>query len=273
MNPLAQQFTLSNGVDIPAVGFGTWQVPDGKPAYESVLTALRAGYRHIDTARAYGNEASVGQAITDSGLDREEVFVTTKLPAEVKDGDRAAAAFEKSVDALGLDQVDLYLIHAPWPWSDVGSDHAAGNAEVWRVMADLYDAGRARSIGVSNFSVDDIEKLVAATGVVPMVNQIRYFIGHTQPEVTRYCQERNILVEGYSPLATGRILGNPELGELAERYGRSVAQLSIRYVLQKGVLPLPKSVTPERIVENADLDFEISAGDMAVLDGLTDTAD
>lgn len=272
MNPLNDQFHLPNDVWIPAVGFGTWQIPDGAPAYDSVAAALEAGYRHIDTARAYGNEASVGRAIADSGLPRETVFVTTKLPAEVKDEAGAREAFEKSIDALGLDFVDLYLIHAPWPWGQRGADYAAGNAEVWQVMAELYDAGRTRSIGVSNFEVSDLEKLVAATSVVPHVNQIRFFVGHTQPEVAAWCQGRGIIVEGYSPLATGRILDSSEIGKIADQYGRSVAQLCLRYVFQKGVLPLPKSVTPERIVENADLDFEISDGDLAYLDGLTGTA-
>lgn len=263
-------FTLSNGVAIPAVGFGTWQIPNGARTYDSVLTALRAGYRNIDTARAYGNEESVGRAISDSGIDRDEIFVTTKLPAEVKNADGARKAFESSISALGLDRVDLYLIHAPWPWSKHGADYAAGNAEVWQVMAGLYDAGRARSIGVSNFDVSDLEKLVDATGVVPMVNQIRFFVGHTQDEVTRYCRANGILVEGYSPLATGKILANGDLEAVAARYGHSVPQLCIRYVLQKGVLPLPKSVTPARIVENLALDFEISAPDVSFLDGLAD---
>jgi diketogulonate reductase-like aldo/keto reductase len=272
MNPLNDQFHLPNDVWIPAVGFGTWQIPDGAPAYDSVAAALEAGYRHIDTARAYGNEASVGRAIADSGLPREDVFVTTKLPAEVKNEAGAREAFEKSVDALGLDFVDLYLIHAPWPWGQRGADYAAGNAEVWQVMTELYEAGRTRSIGVSNFEVSDLEKLLATTSVVPQVNQIRFFVGNTQPEVTAWCQGRGIIVEGYSPLATGRILDSGEIRSIADQYGRSVAQLCLRYVFQKGVLPLPKSVTPERIVENANLDFEISDGDMAYLDGLGGTA-
>lgn len=272
MNPLNDQFRLANDVWIPAVGFGTWQIPDGASAYDSVTAALEAGYRHIDTARAYGNEASVGRAIAASGLPREDVFVTTKLPAEVKDDAGAREAFEKSVDALGLDVVDLYLIHAPWPWSQEGADYAAGNAEVWQVMAGLYEAGRVRSIGVSNFVVSDLEKLITATSVVPHVNQIEFYVGHTQPEVTAWCQGRGILVEGYSPLATGQILDSDAIRAVADQYGRSVAQLCLRYVFQKGVLPLPKSVTRARIVENTDLDFEISAGDMAYLDGLGDIA-
>jgi diketogulonate reductase-like aldo/keto reductase len=270
MNPLTEQFRLGNGVTIPALGFGTWQIPNGRAAYDAVARALADGYRHIDTARAYGNEAAVGRAIADSGLGREEVFITTKLPAEVKDRGLAKAAFEESVGALGVDHVDLYLIHAPWPWSQIGADYAAGNAEVWTVMSELYDAGRARSIGVSNFDIDDIEKLVAATGVVPHANQIQFHVGNTADDVTAYCQGRGILVEGYSPLATGRILHNGEIAAVAQRYGRSSGQLCLRYVFQKGVLPLPKSVTPARIAENADLDFEISADDMARLDAITD---
>ena len=170
-----------------------------------------------------------------------------------------------------MDHVDLYLIHAPWPWSAMGTDHAAGNAEAWRAMAEIYDAGRARAIGVSNFSVADIEKLVAASRITPQVNQIRFFVGNTQDDVTAYCQAHGILVEGYSPLATGASLDNADVRAVATTYGVSVAQLCLRYVVQKSVLPLPKTTTPARMVENAAIDFVISAADMAFLDGLTST--
>jgi diketogulonate reductase-like aldo/keto reductase len=272
MPALTDTFTLANGVEIPKIGFGTWQIPDGALAYDSVAAALKAGYRHIDTARGYGNEASVGRAIRDSGIPRDQIFVTTKLPAEIKDYDQAKASFETTMAALELDYVDLYLIHAPWPWSQIGSDHRAGNIAVWRAMEEIYEAGRARSIGVSNFTVQDLESLIAASKIVPQANQIRFFVGYTQDEVTEYCKARNILVEGYSPLATGAILDNPDVGRIAEKYGRSVAQLCIRYLLEKDVLPLPKTTTPSRIAENADVDFEISTDDMAYLDGLVDTA-
>jgi diketogulonate reductase-like aldo/keto reductase len=268
---MAAHFTLANGDQIPSVGFGTWQIPDGSAAYDAVAAALAAGYRHIDTARAYGNEASVGRAIADSGIPRAEIFLTTKLPAEVKSYDGAAASFEQSLAALGTEYVDLYLIHAPWPWSAIGTDHRAGNAQAWRAMEEIHDAGRARAIGVSNFTVADLTALLDGARVTPQVNQIRFFIGHTQPEVTAYCQANGIIVEGYSPLATGAILGNAEVLAVAQRYGRSVAQLCIRYVLQKGALPLPKTTTPARMSENAAIDFEISAADMAFLDSLTDT--
>lgn len=271
MPALTDHFTLSNGVEIPKIAFGTWQIPDGDATYDSVAVALGAGYRHIDTARAYGNEASVGRAVRDSGIPRDQIFVTTKLPAELKDADRARSSFEETTSALDLDYVDLYLIHAPWPWTEMGKDCREGNIAVWQVMEELHAAGRARAIGISNFTVQDIESLVAATTVAPLVNQIRYFIGFTQDDVTDYCQSHDILVEGYSPLATGAILDNPQVKEIAEKYDKTVAQLCIRYLLEKDVLPLPKSTTPSRIVENADVDFSISSEDIAYLDGLTDT--
>jgi len=269
MSALTDTFRMANGVEIPKIGFGTWQITDGPSAYDSVRTALEAGYRHIDTALAYGNEESVGRAVRDSGVDRDELFITTKLPAEIKDAARAREAFERSSKGLDLGHVDLYLIHAPWPWNAIGSDHRAGNIEVWKVFEELLDAGRTRSIGVSNFEVDDLESLLAATDVVPHANQIRWFVGHTQPETTAFSKEHDILVEGYSPLATGELLDDREIAAIAERLGRSIAQVSIRYLLEKDVLPLPKSTTPSRIRENADVDFTLSGEDLAELDGLS----
>ena len=268
MPALTDTFTMSNGLAIHKIGFGTWQIPDGSEAYDSVRHALDAGYRHIDTALAYGNEASVGRAVKDSGIARDEIFITTKCPAEIKDADGARRAFERSSAALDLGPVDLYLIHAPWPWNARGSDHRAGNIEVWKVFEELYSDGKTRSIGVSNFEVADLESLLAATEVVPHANQIRWFVGNTQPETTAFCQGRNILVEGYSPLATGDLLDNKDIAAIAKKYGKSVAQVSIRYLLEKDVLPLPKSTTPSRIIENADVDFELSAEDIAALDAL-----
>jgi diketogulonate reductase-like aldo/keto reductase len=268
---LTDTYTLTGGIEIPKIGFGTWQVPEGPEAYDSVRAALDAGYRHIDTARAYGNEASVGRAVRDSGIDRDDIFITTKLPAEIKSFDGAKAAFETSTSLLDLGHVDLYLIHAPWPWQDIGSEHTDGNIAAWRAMIEIHEAGGSRAIGVSNFSGDDIQALIDVTGVVPAANQIRYFIGHTQDDVTAYCDERGILVEAYSPLATGGLLDNEEIGAIAAKYGKSAAQLAIRYTLEKGTLPLPKTTTPSRIVENADVDFEISAEDLAALDGVSGT--
>jgi len=273
MSVLTDTFPLANGVTIPKVGFGTWQIPEGSEAYDSVRTALDAGYRHVDSAAAYGNEASVGRAIRDSGVPREEIFITTKLKAEVKDAEGARAAFDASSRALDLGAIDLYLIHAPWPWSDMGSDHRAGNIEAWKVFEELLGEERVRSIGVSNFDVPDLESLTASTEVVPHVNQIRWFIGNTQSDTTAWCRSHDVLVEGYSPLATGKLLDDDRLGALAEKYGVSVAQLSIRYLLEHDVLPLPKSVTEERIRSNAELDFDIAPDDLATLDEMSNSVD
>jgi diketogulonate reductase-like aldo/keto reductase len=269
MSALTDTFRMSNGVEIPKIGFGTWQIPDGDEAYDSVRTALEVGYRHIDTALAYGNEESVGRAVKDSGIDRDELFITTKCPAEIKDAAGARRAFERSASGLDLGPVDLYLIHAPWPWSAIGTDHRAGNIEVWKVFEELFDQGRTRSIGVSNFEVDDLESLIEATDVVPHANQIRWFVGNTQDETTAWCKQHDVLVEGYSPLATGELLDDPDIARIAERLGRSVAQVSIRYLLEKDVLPLPKSTTPSRIRENAEVDFPLSAEDIAALDAIS----
>lgn len=270
MPALTDTFTIAGDVAIPKIGFGTWQIPDGPETYDSVRTALDAGYRHIDTALAYGNEQSVGRAVRDSGIDRGEIFITTKLPAEIKDAAGARSAFEKSQKGLDLGVVDLYLIHAPWPWTAIGTDHTAGNIEVWKVFEELFAEGRTRSIGVSNFSVDDLEQLTAATEVVPHANQIRWFVGNTQDDVTAWCQQRDVLVEGYSPLATGQLLDGGLLDDIAQRVGHTPAQVAIRYLLEKGVLPLPKSVTPKRIAENGEVDFTLDAEAIAALDALTD---
>ncbi|THG29118.1 aldo/keto reductase [Glaciibacter flavus] len=267
---LTDHRALANGVEIPVLGFGTWQIPDGDDAYDAVTSALEVGYRHIDTARAYGNEASVARAIADSGIARDEIFVTTKLPAEVKSYDGALRSFETTMDALGMDHVDLYLIHAPWPWNEQGADYRSGNAEAWRAMAEIQQSGRARAIGVSNFEVADLEALASSSDVVPQVNQIRFFVGNTQDAVTRYCHDHGILVEAYSPLATGSILDDEDVRAIADGYDRTVAQLCIRYALQKDTVPLPKTTNADRMRENADIDFEISDEDMARLDGIDD---
>ncbi len=261
-------FTLNNGVRIPAIGFGTWQMADGEECYSACLKALKAGYRHIDTALAYGNEQSVAHAIADSGLDRKDVFITTKLPADFKTYESARERFEMSLKNLGTDYIDLYLIHAPWPWHDVGGDYTEGNIEAWRAMIDLYNEGKVRAIGVSNFHANNITALIEATGVVPAVNQIRYFIGNTQNEITDFCQELGILVEAYSPLATGALTEHEDLIQVARAYGVSVAQVCIRYCIERGLLPLPKSVNEERIKANIDVDFTISKEDMEYLNGL-----
>lgn len=262
-------FILANGVKIPAIGFGTWQIPNGETAYNSVAAALKSGYRHIDTALAYGNEESVGRAIRDSGIPRDEIFVTSKLPAEMKNYRNAHISFKMTMKNIGLNFIDLYLIHAPWPWNKIGADYTKENIEIWKAMEEIYETGQARSIGISNFNVTDIDAILDTCRIKPMVNQIKLHIGHAQEEITSHCQKNDIVVEGYSPLATGRILADKNIAGIAAKYGRSVSQLSIRYVLQKGVLPLPKSTHPEYIKHNLDIDFDISENDMKYLDGLT----
>ena len=262
-----ENYILNDGVAIPKIGLGTWQ-SSPEDCYNATLSALKAGYRHIDTALAYGNESEVGRAIRDSKIDRKEIFVTTKLPAQYKSYDEAIKYFNESLTNLGLDYIDLYLIHAPWPWSEVGKDCEKENIEVWKAFIDLKKQGKVRSIGVSNFRVNNLENIIKATNVVPSVNQIRFFIGNTQEEVTNYCQKNNILIEAYSPLATGEILNSPELDILEKKYNKSKAQICIRYCIERNTLPLPKSVHEERIINNLDIDFKISDSDIKYLNQL-----
>lgn len=270
MTILHDVFTLKNGAEIPKVGFGTWQIPSGDVAYNAVANALKHGYRHIDTALAYGNEASVGKAIRDSGIPREEIFLTTKLPAERKSYEAGMSAFEESFKNLELDYVDLYLIHAPWPWSERGSNYDKENREVWRAMEEIYATGKVRAIGVSNFNVHDLENVMENAKIVPMVNQIRYFVGYTEDDITTFCKKNNILVEAYSPLATGKILNNPKLQKIADKYQVTLPQIALRFVLQNDVLPLPKAIGEDHIIDNTKLDFVISEEDMAVLNQMED---
>jgi diketogulonate reductase-like aldo/keto reductase len=265
---LTDTYTLNTGAKIPKIGFGTWQISNGDDAYNSVKMALDNGYRHIDTARVYGNEESVGKAIKDSGIAREEIFLTTKLPAQVKDASKVAETFETSISTLGADYVDLYLIHAPWPWEERGADYTKENVEVWQEMEKIYESGRAKAVGVSNFNVHDLTAILDNGKVVPAANQIRWFIGFTQDDITDLSKDKGILVEAYSPLATGRILEHKELKQMADKYEKTVAQLSIRYCLQRDTLPLPKSTHEEYITQNTDVDFEISESDMNALDSL-----
>ena len=262
-------FTLSNGIKIPAVGLGTWQTKDGEEAYASVKWALEAGYKHIDTAFSYGNEASVAKAIKDSHIAREEIFITTKLPSHIKSYKETFEYFNQSLKNLDTEYIDLYLIHAPWPWANVGEDCTEGNIECWKAMIELYNEGKIKAIGVSNFHPKDIDALIEATGVVPMVNQIRYFIGNTQDKITSYCKEKNIFIEAYSPFATGEILENEKLLKMAEKYNTTIPKICLRFCYQNHTLPLPKSIHRERIFDNLEFDFEISDSDMKYLNSLS----
>ena len=264
-----QNYTLANGVQIPAVGLGTWQTPDDETGYQAVLSALKLGYRHIDTAQGYRNEDIVGRAVRDSGISREEVFITSKLDNPNHGYDNTIRSFEETLQKLGTDYVDLFLIHWPNPLQ-YRSTWQLTNSETWNAFEELYHAGKIRAIGISNFRQHHIDELLKTAEITPMVNQIRLCPGDTQDELVKYCRERNILLEAYSPLGTGQIFKDPEMQALAEKYQKSIAQICIRWSLQNGFLPLPKSVTAERISENIDVfGFELSDDDVGLIAGLT----
>lgn len=264
-----QNYTLANGVQIPAVGLGTWQTPDDETGYQAVLSALKLGYRHIDTAQGYRNEDIVGRAVRDSGISREEVFITSKLDNPNHGYDNTIRSFEETLQKLGTDYVDLFLIHWPNPLQ-YRSTWQLTNSETWNAFEELYHAGKIRAIGISNFRQHHIDELLKTAEIMPMVNQIRLCPGDTQDELVKYCRERNILLEAYSPLGTGQIFKVSEMQVLAEKYHKSIAQVCIRWSLQNGFLPLPKSVTAERISENIDVfGFELSDEDVGLIASLT----
>jgi diketogulonate reductase-like aldo/keto reductase len=262
-------FTLSNGVTVPCLGFGTWQTPDGDVAVSSVKAALKAGYRHIDTAAIYGNEAGVGRAIKESGVPRKDIFLTTKLWNADHGYEAALKAFEESAKKLGTDYFDLYLIHWPNP-AQFRDSWREANAGAWKAFEELYRAGKVRAIGISNFQKRHIEPLLQTAAVAPQVNQIRLCPGNTQDAVVEYCRSQNMLLEAYSPLGVGQLINSPEITAFAAQYRRSAAQICIRWSLQRGYLPLPKSITPERIEANTRVfDFELSPEDEQTIAGLT----
>ena len=259
--------TLRHGVVIPLLGFGTWQIKDGEEAYASTLAALAAGYRHIDTAAAYRNESSIGRAIKDSGIPRGQLFITTKLESHLKNYEQTFVEFEQSRRRLGLDYIDLYLIHAPWPWSEwqTNPDYSKGNIAAWKAMEKLYQEKKVRSIGVSNFEISHLEKLFQGIDLLPHVNQIALWIGRPQKALRAYCQEKEIAIEAYSPLATGRIFKLELLQTLAKKYKRTPAQIAIRFTVELGAITLPKSTNPSRIIENGELNFKLERDDLIAL--------
>ncbi len=271
---LEETYTLSNGVKIPKLGLGTWFIND-KDVVQAVKDAAKLGYRHIDTAQAYGNESGVGEGIRACGVNRDDMFVTTKLAAEVKSYQEAVASIDGSLKKSKLDYIDLMIIHSPKPWAKFkeSEPYFEGNREAWKALEEAYNAGKLRSIGLSNFQQADIDNILSSCSVKPMANQILAHISNTPKELIKYCQDKDILVEAYSPFGHGELFKNSEVAAIAERYKVSVSQLAIRYCLELGLLPLPKTANPQHMKTNAEVDFVISEEDMEFLKNVQQIGD
>ena len=265
-----ETFTLNNGVKIPKLALGTWEIPDNEVA-APVKNALKMGYRHIDTAQAYHNEKGVGQGIKDSGISRDQIFVNSKVEAEIKNYQEAKKSIDETLTRMDLDYLDMMIIHNPQPWKEVNQSddrHFEGNIETWRALEDAMKEGKLRAIGVSSFQPKDLQNLIDNSDVKPMVNQILCHIGATPKKLINFCQEHDIVVESFSPVAHGEALTNNTIKSMAEKYQVSVAQLCIRYDWQLNTVVLPKSVNPEHMKQNAELNFEISDVDMKTLEDI-----
>lgn len=267
MSVLSKNYTLNNGVEIPKLGLGTWFIDDADAA-DAVKAAVAAGYRHIDTAQAYGNERGVGEGVRTCGVPREELFVVSKVAAEHKTYEEAKAGIDETLKKMGLDYLDMMIIHSPQPWVEVNQSenrYIEGNRQAWKALEEAYNEGKLKAIGLSNFQIGDIESLMETAKVKPMVNQVLCHISNTPLELIEFCQKSNIAVEAYSPIAHGEILKQPEIKAIADKYKVSVPQLCIRYTLQLGAISLPKTANPEHMKTNAEVDFTINAEDMEVL--------
>lgn len=261
-----ETYKLSNGATIPKLGLGTWLVDD-EQAEQAVRAAVSIGYRHIDTAQAYKNEAGVGEGIRCCGVAREELFITTKVAAELKNYDAVTQSIDESLAKMGLDYIDLLIIHSPQPWKEFREENRyfEENKEVWKAMEDAYKTGKVKAIGLSNFLQDDVENILASCEIKPMVNQILAHVSNTPLELIEFCQKNDILVEAYSPIAHGAVLDNAEIKVIADKNGVSVAQLCLRYDIQLGLVVIPKTANPDHMRINAELDFVISDADMETL--------
>ncbi len=271
---LKETYTLANGVQIPKLGLGTWFIGDDQAA-QAVDAAVKLGYRLIDTAQAYGNERGVGEGVRSCGVPREELFVASKVAAELKTYDAAARSIDETLEKMGLDYLDQMIIHSPQPWSEfrVEKRYFEENKAVWRALEDAQAAGKVRIIGVSNFLKDDLENLLGSCRVRPMVNQILLHISNTDLGLVEFCRDQGIQVEAYSPIAHGEALKNPAIAGMAKKYGVSAAQLCIRYAIELGTVALPKTANPNHMADNADVDFTISREDMETLKNMERIAD
>ena len=270
-----ETYTLNNGVGIPRLALGTWLVDDDVAA-DAVRAAVEMGYRHVDTAQAYGNERGVGEGVRTCGVAREELFVVSKVAAEHKDYASAAAGIDETLQTMGLDYLDMMIIHSPQPWVEVNQSddrHEQGNIEAYRALEDALAAGKLRAIGVSNFLEGDLRNILDNCTVTPAVDQVLCHIGNTPAELLAFCEANGIRGEAYSPIAHGEAGRLPAVVEMAARYGVSVPQLCIRYVLQLGMVALPKTANPDHMRTNADVDFEIAAADMEALMAVEPLAD
>ncbi|RDB31932.1 aldo/keto reductase [Exiguobacterium sp. RIT594] len=270
-----EMYELQNGVKIPKLGLGTWMMDDAQ-ATQTIRDAISIGYRHIDTAQAYLNEKGVGEGIRSSGVSREELFITTKVVAEAKTYNDVAISIDQSLEKLGLDYVDLLIIHSPQPWNEFRAEQSRyfeENKLVWKAMEDAYKAGKVKAIGLSNFLQDDIENILATCEIKPMVNQILAHVSNTPEELINFCQSREIVVEAYSPIAHGAVLNNEVIQSIADRYNVSIAQICLRYDIQLGLVVIPKAANLDHMKNNSELDFVISDADMETLKNITPIQD
>lgn len=264
---LSEMYKMNNGLEIPKLALGTWLIDDDKAA-EAVRQAIKIGYRHIDTAQAYGNECGVGEGIRTCGISRDKIFVTSKVAAENKTYESAANSINETLNKMKLDYIDMMIIHSPQPWVEVNQSdnrYFKENRQVWKAMEDAVEVGKVRTIGVSNFLEDDIDNILSDCKINPAVNQILAHISNTPLKLIDYCKNKGILVEAYSPIAHGEILKNESIIKMAEKYKVTVPQLCIKYDLQLGMVVLPKTSNPEHMQSNADLDFIITDQDMETL--------
>ena len=275
MTILAENYQLNNGIAIPKIALGTWLI-DNDDVADAVKNAIKLGYRHIDTAQAYGNEQGVGKGIRESGVARDQIFVTDKVAAELKDYDSVAESIDKSLVTMGLDYLDLLIIHSPQPWKEVNQSddrYYQGNLAAWHAMSDAMKAGKVKSIGVSNFNQGDLQNILDNSDVKPAVDQILSHIANTPKDLIKFCQDNDIQVEAYSPIGHGAVLNQADVKKVAAKYRVSPAQLCLKYDLQLGMVILPKTANPEHMKQNADLDFQISDDDMKTLENVKKLTD